>query len=103
MKTGISNAVTPTSRTSRKKMVARNCCWLRRTSPKRASALMEIFFAASCDCHDFWKSSRFMTGSFQSLGELFANSVQLHAHVALRDAQDFAHLAITQPIEVHQR
>src|SRR5215218_9433472 len=103
MKTGMSTAATLTSRKSRKKMVVRNCCWLRRISFSRRSALIEIVLAGSCDCHDFWKSSKFIVVSFQQGGELFADTIEFHAHIGFGDAQHLAHLAIAQTIQMHER
>src|SRR5450432_3692014 len=91
----------PTSRTSRKKIIWRKFCWLRRTSFNSTSALMEIFSAASCDCHAFLKSSKLIAGSFQFFRKLLADAVQFHADIIFRNAQHVGHFLIAQAVEVH--
>src|ERR1035438_6171633 len=99
----IRKAPTPTSLTSRQSIVARNCCWLRRTSFSSASALIITLALASWDCHAFCKSSKFIVCSFQLIRQLFADAVQLHADIVYRNAEHLGPLLITQAVEVHER
>src|ERR1035438_10019040 len=96
-------AAMPTSLTSRQNIVARKLCWLRRTSFSNASALIVTFAPASWDCQAFCISSKFIVCSFQLIRQLFADAVQLHADIVLRNAEHLGHLLITQAVEVHKR
>jgi len=39
----------------------------------------------------------------QLVGQLLADASQFHADIVFGDAENFGHLLITQPVEVHQR
>src|SRR5258707_1041207 len=80
-KNTIIKAHTPTSLTSRQKIVARNWRSLRRTSFNSTSALIVTLALMSWDCHAFWKSSKFMDCSFQLFRQLFADAVQFDAYI----------------------
>src|SRR5204863_2033519 len=98
----VNRKATPASRTSRQKIVAQNCCWLRRTSFKSTSELIVTLAPAFWDCHAFCKSSKSIGYSFQLVRQLFADAIQFHADIIFRNAEHLGHLLITQTVEVHE-
>src|SRR5262245_41912300 len=89
---------TPTSRTSRQKIMAVNDRWLRRTSLSSSSGAM---FSRRGDwvCQACLKSSGFMRVVLHQLAQSFLRAIELHPYVGFGNAQHLSDLAIGQIVQ----
>src|SRR3954452_14374702 len=93
--TGRRSKLTPTSRTSRQKIMAANRCW----PPRNSRTSWSISIAGwDCDCQASWSGSGSMRLLLHQFAQGFFRPVQLHADVALGDAQHLGHLAVAEAV-----